>query len=405
MRVSTQMIFQSGLNNILGTQGDLVKLRDQVATQHKILQPADDPTGSGTVLRLDEQLGISDQFRKNGNDLKSRLGIAETTLSSMTDALAKARTLLVQANNGVNGEGDRKALAEQLIGIRDQLLDGMNTQDSNSDYIFSGNEGKTAPYQVIGGRYVYQGDQGKQMIQVGQQVTLNANFPGFDLFDNLNPVLSVSSTLTGGTGTVQTAIADEGQFDAFYRANYDPNNAASNTFSVSTAAGTPDTYQVTDSGGNVLATGNYVQGQPINFEGLNVSFSGAAGASADFTLNPPERDNILNVLTDYAGQLTDPSRTPDERQADAEYVQKIAEQTYNSVVSGQALIGGRVNVVDSLQDASASSDIILKKNRADIAEVDIGESVSRLAQQQTVMQASYSGFQAVNSLNLFNYIK
>lgn len=405
MRVSTQMIFQSGLTNILGSQDSLVKLRDQVSTQQRILQPSDDPTGAGTVLRLDEQLGISDQFRNNGSSLKSRLGLAETTLSSMTDTLATARTLLIQANNGVNSDDDRKALAEQVIGLRDQLLDAMNTQDANGDYIFSGNEGGTAPYQIVNGRYQYQGDQGKQMIQVASEVKLNANFPGFELFDNLAPVFSATGAMTAGGGTVTTEIADEGQFESFYRGNYDPNNPAGNTFSFTTAAGAPDTYQVTDSGGNVLASGNYVPGEPINFNGLNVTLDGAAGASADVTLDPPKRDNILNVLTDYAGYLTDPTRTADQRQADAQYAQNIAGQTYDSVVGGQAQIGGRVNVIDNLSNSSQASDIIIKSNRADIAEVDIGEAVSKLAQQQTIMQAAYSGFQMVNSLSLFNYVK
>ncbi|EKE75445.1 flagellar hook-associated protein FlgL [Gallaecimonas xiamenensis] len=405
MRISTNMIYQSGLNNILSTQELLVRLRDQASTQQRILQPADDPAGAGTVLRLTEQLGLSEQFRKNGDNLKSRFGIAETSLSSMTDALAKARTLMVQAQNGVNGPDEREALASELLGIRDHLQDLMNTQDANGDYIFSGNAGKTAPYQKIAGQYVYQGDQGRQNIQVSQGFTINANFPGFDLFDNLDPSLGATGTLTAGAGTVTTGVRDEGGFDAFYRANYDPNNPAGNTFSVTTAAGAPDTYQITDSGGTVLASGNYVPGEPIDFNGLDITLDGAAGASADITLDAPVRDNILDGLTTYAAQLSDPSRTLQQRQEDAAYIQSLAENTYNSVVSAQGIIGGRVNVLDNLSSSSEAMDVVLQSNRADIAEVDIAETVSKLAQQQTVMQAAYSGFQVVNSLTLFDYVR
>ncbi|WKE66716.1 flagellar hook-associated protein FlgL [Gallaecimonas kandeliae] len=404
MRVSTQMIFQSGLTSILGSQESLVKLRDQVSTQQRILQPSDDPAGAGTVLRLNEQLTTSEQYRNNGDSLKSRLGIAETTLSGMTDTLNSIRTLLVQANNGTNGPDDRDALAQQLEGLRDQLMDAMNTRDANGDYIFSGNEGGTPPYQLINGSYVYQGDQGKQQVQVAGAVAIDANFPGYDLFDNLAPTLSAVGTLTAGAGTVSTQVVDSGQFEAFYRANYDPNNAPGNTFSVTTVAGAPDSYQVTDSGGTVLASGNYVPGQAINFNGMDITLSGAAGAAADITLQPPVKDNILNALTSYAASLRDNSLTPDQRQAAAAAVQGGAQQTYDSVVGGQATIGGRVNVIDTLQSAAEAAEVNTKQTRADIAEVDIGEAVSKLAQQQTVMQAAYSGFHLVNSLSLFNYV-
>ncbi|WP_406666971.1 flagellar hook-associated protein FlgL [Gallaecimonas sp. GXIMD1310] len=404
MRISTQMIFQSGLTNILDSQQSLVKLRDQVSSQQRISQPADDPAGAGTVLRLDNQYAVSKQYGDNGNTLKSRLGVAETTLANMTDTMNSVRTLLIQASDGVNGQGDREAIADQLEGLRDQLMDAMNTRDANGAYIFSGNQGDTAAYQLVAGKYVYQGDQGTQKIQVANAVSIDANFPGFKVFENLPPVLSASATLTGGSGTVTSDVADEGQFNNFYRSNYDPNTPAANTFSVSTSAGVPDTYQITDSGGNVLASGNYTPNQAINFNGLNITLSGAAGASADITLQPPKRDNILNVLTDYASSLRDGSLNPQQRQKAAEYVQGVAKDTYNAVVAGQSEIGGRVNVIDALQSAGESSQVNIKKTRADIAEVDIGEAVSRLVQQQTVMQAAYSGFQTVNKLSLFNYI-
>ncbi len=57
-------------------------------------------------------------------------------------------------------------------------------------------------------------------------------------------------------------MVDQGNFDNFYRNNYDP-SLASNQYTVNTIAGTPDTYEIRDGGGALLQSGDYVAGNKI----------------------------------------------------------------------------------------------------------------------------------------------
>lgn len=51
MRVSTSMIFNSGISGLLDRQSDLYKIQNQLSSGRKILSPEDDPIGASELLK------------------------------------------------------------------------------------------------------------------------------------------------------------------------------------------------------------------------------------------------------------------------------------------------------------------------------------------------------------------
>jgi flagellar hook-associated protein 1 FlgK len=77
----------------------------------------------------------------------------------------------------------------------------------------------------------------------------------------------------------------------------DPTNWTPGTFTITFPAA--NTYQVTDAGGNPVASGAYVSGSPISFNGEQVTISGTPASGDTFTLGPNSTSNIgdnTNVL-------------------------------------------------------------------------------------------------------------
>ena len=110
MRISTNMLFDKSIQSVLDNQADISDLQQQLSSGKKLLRPSDDPVGAAQVVRLDETLSKLTQYNRNNDLLKNTLEQEEAILRNMNNALNRARTLMIQAGNGILDTQDRAAL-------------------------------------------------------------------------------------------------------------------------------------------------------------------------------------------------------------------------------------------------------------------------------------------------------
>ena len=67
-------------------------------------------------------------------------------------------------------------------------------------------------------------------------------------------------------------------------------------------------------------------------------------------------------------------------------------------------LGGRLNAIDTQRGINDSFSLVMEQNRSDLEDLDYAEAVSRLQQQQLILQASQQSFMKVEGLSLFNYL-
>ncbi|WP_457666115.1 flagellar hook-associated protein FlgL [Thiolapillus sp.] len=67
-------------------------------------------------------------------------------------------------------------------------------------------------------------------------------------------------------------------------------------------------------------------------------------------------------------------------------------------------IGGRMNAIENQRGINDSFGLVMEQNRSILEDLDYGEAVSRLQQQQLILQASQQSFMKVEGLSLFNYL-
>ncbi|BEE02712.1 flagellar hook-associated protein 3 [Aeromonas dhakensis] len=402
MRITTNMVYDRNISSLNSANERLSTAYEQLMTGNKFKTAGEDPSGMSQKLALTKEIDLFKQYGVNGSLLENSLGHEETVLTALNTAMTSAQTLIQKANDSAVGYEDRQAIASELEGLQKQMFDLMNSKNSQGEYIFGGNQSKTQPFiQDASGNYIFQGDTGQRKIQVSPTVQIAANDSGFNLFE----IVPTRRTSSAGSANIQVGVADQGHFDSFYRNNYDP-SLASNQYTVNTIAGTPDTYEIRDGGGTLLQSGDYVAGNKIPFNGLELTLSlPAGGAAQNFVLDPPQNNNILDGMSDFITALRDPNITPDTFQL------KVADATAHmknarlNVDQGLGEIGGRMNGLEQVMGSNEGLSTLNQQARAKVSEADLYEVIATLSKEDAALSATQLSFSKISKLTLFDYIR
>jgi len=309
MRVSTTLIQQQGLQNILRKQADLLQVQTELSSGKKITKPSDDPSGASRVLDINEALAQITQYGENADYATQRLNLEETTLNSANIVLQRVRELSIQAaNTGANNLQSQRAIASEMSEKLKELFDYANTKDENGDYIFSGFQSKTQAFTTDGaGNYFYNGDEGQLSLQIGSSRQVESSDSGAEVFQLIregNGTFSVDANSTnGGAAKISTgSVVSPGVYQA---------QDFSIVFDEVTPATSPSTFTY-----NILndTTGTQVNAAPIAyndggviaFNGVEVEISGPPADRDVFTVNASRNQDVFTSLNNLVTSLETP---------------------------------------------------------------------------------------------------
>ncbi|MBL0488948.1 lateral flagellar hook-associated protein LfgL [Aeromonas veronii] len=183
MRISTNQIQLSMLDNLQHGFGEYARLDRQISTQKRILQPSDDPVGSVQLLGLQKEQVAMAQYQKNIANAKSQLSQGELQFETMTNMLMRLRELTQTAATGSLSDADRKAVASEVAIIKDGLLDLANARNESGSSLFTGSKvDQTALVKQASGDYSYQGDNLVREVIIANGVTVGLNQTADQLF-------------------------------------------------------------------------------------------------------------------------------------------------------------------------------------------------------------------------------
>lgn len=183
MRISTNQIQLSMLDNLQHGFGEYARLDRQISANKRILQPSDDPVGSVRLLGLKKEQVAMEQYQKNIANAKSQLSQGEIQLESMTHMLMRLRELTQTAATGSLSEDDRRAVASETAVIKDGLLDLANARNESGSSLFAGSQvNQTAIVKTPAGDYQYQGDALIREVSIAKGVTVGLNQTADQMF-------------------------------------------------------------------------------------------------------------------------------------------------------------------------------------------------------------------------------
>jgi flagellar hook-associated protein 3 FlgL len=176
----------------------------QISTGRQVNQLSDNPAAASQDVLNHVQSNQDDQFLQNNSFLQSQGQSIDSTLSSVVTAVTQAISLAVEGANGTLSDANRQAVAEQVSGIRDQVL-GLANQTYQGSYVFSGTATSTQPFvldptQPDGVKY--NGNTNVNSVEISNGQTIPINLPGSQIFTN--PAGDVLGALNGLITALQT---------------------------------------------------------------------------------------------------------------------------------------------------------------------------------------------------------
>lgn len=209
MRISTNSIFQSGINKISDLQSDQSRLQQQISTGKRILSPADDPVASARALEIQQALATNTQYANNRIIAQNQLGLVDNTLGSVSDLILSVQSTMVAAGNGSYSNSERSYMATELRGTLDQLIGLANTKDGTGHYLFSGFKNTSPAFVKSATGATYQGDNNQQLLQVSSSRQMAISDTGQNLFlANGTDVFKTLSDLANLLDTPVNTAAD-----------------------------------------------------------------------------------------------------------------------------------------------------------------------------------------------------
>jgi flagellar hook-associated protein 1 FlgK len=147
-------------------------------------------------------------------------------------------------------------------------------------------------------------------------------------------------------------------------------------------------YQVTDSGGALVASGNYTSGSPISFNGLQVTVSGTPTNSDTFTVGPNstantgDNTNALAMINAMSSKLLDGNTAS-------------LNDAANNLVSATGVLTQQAQANASAQQTVNQSATDARNN---LSGVNLDEEAAKMLQYQQAYQACAQMIQASNTV-------
>ena len=176
IRSTTSMTARGILADISLANQRLSKTQEKLSSGKELNRPSDNPSAVGRAIQLRREMEATQQYETNATQAQGWSDVTDSALSSVSDALQRARELTVQAANDTSGPESRQAIAEELK----QLIDTVKTAGNASyggRFVFSGSKTDTRPY-TMGADDTFAGNSDAVLREIGPGVALQVNVPG-----------------------------------------------------------------------------------------------------------------------------------------------------------------------------------------------------------------------------------
>lgn len=187
-RVTHLTAQRSSLANLQVNLAKMTDLQQRMSGGKVITKPSDDPAGTASALRLRGDQRATQQYARNADDGIGWLTTVDSSLQTAVANLRQARNLTVQgASSGTASAVTREAIATELEGLRDSLLEQANASYLGRS-VYAGTSDAGAAYTVTvaadGTRsYAWTGsDTGSVQRRIGPAVTVRADGDGTAVF-------------------------------------------------------------------------------------------------------------------------------------------------------------------------------------------------------------------------------
>ncbi len=179
MRVTTSMYYDNIYgNNNSKLSKELFDVNRQIASGLKIQYAKDGVQTFTETMRLDNEMTTLGQIKKSTKSGQKMANQTDTVMNEFETSMNRMRTLLINAANGSQSNTSLDAIADELRGIKKNLISLANTS-INGQFLFAGSATDVKP---ISGNGTYNGNNIAMNAFVGSNNKQQYNLSGANLF-------------------------------------------------------------------------------------------------------------------------------------------------------------------------------------------------------------------------------
>lgn len=311
MRISSQQMFNIARKSMADVSESVMNTQEQMSTGKRVLTPADDPVASTRILQLTDELSNIDQYMKNIDIAQNNIALEEALLNNVTGIVQRMQELAVAAGNTASlTANEYRAMASEVSTRLDELVNVLNTQNANGDYIFGGYKSSDKPFvgdSLTG--FSYRGDEGQQFIKIANNTSLAATDSGKELFVDVDSAEKTVNTYPSpgnqSDPPVQISIGqivDQAEYEKFYPEDIVITfNADSNL----TPPGKNFTATERSTGRVIVANQAHISGEDITLRGVRFKIVGSPESGVPAT--PATRFFGNDSIPTFTANFTPPN--------------------------------------------------------------------------------------------------
>ena len=410
-RVSTANQYDTALRNIGQRHTSLSNLQENLTSGKRVVRPSDDPVSAAQAERAINRLARIQTEQRALETQRNAIAQAESALGDAIGLMQNFRELTVSAGGGTLTPNDRATIANQLQGLREQIVEVANRKDTNGlpllgalgsalapflgplsttpDYSFSGLPGQTSSTGVtIPG--MLDGDSAF-MFNPQRDGVYNATVSAIPNTRQLttSAVTPVDKSLvTGDNYTITFSAVGPGATPGTSTATYTLTNTTPGAISAPVTV--PD----------------YPSDKPLTIAmtdvpGLSFTITGNPANGATITLQPSP--SIFSTLDSAIRDIRD---APNSNAA----IQAVGQALANMDIGMERLhnmrgyAGELLNRADRITGDQEKRSIQLEGDRSRAEDLDMIKGISDFQNQQVGYEAALKSYAQVQKLSLFNFI-
>ena len=413
-RVSTASQYQNLTSNLMRKQGELNQTNGQLSSGKRVETAGDDPVSSVTIQNYRQQLTQIDQYNSAITLANNRLQTMETAIAGVEDNLGATKQKVLGMINGAMASNDRTAFKDELISLRDGLLELANSRDEAGNYVFAGNQSDTKPFmEATDGSMDYHGDSQSRYAQIDKSVNVKTSLPGDQLFTDVpnsygdyRPVFSDGAggltdgsklhLLSATTTDFSTAEDIQVSFKESDKVDKDGNKVMQ--------------YSLNIGGKDVVTGERYDPKQGIVYKDpavadsatLNLKF-GDISSGDNISLKPAQTINIFDSIQSAIDNAERPTSSP-AAEANLQRVIDDLDSGFVHMNQQRSEVGTIMQQVDRQLEQHLDFELTLNQAQSGLEDLDYSKAIMDMNQQMMALQASQQAFGQTKQLSLFNYI-
>jgi len=410
-RLGTANAYDTALRNIMDRQSSLAGLQENLTSGKKVVRASDDPTGAAQAERAITRLARIQTDQRALESQRNSIAQAESTLADVNDALQNFRELAATAGNASHTALERKSIADQLSGYRDQIFAMANRKDTNGLPLFSALGSALAPFvgpQALPQDYTFAGLPGQV---ASNEVSIPYALDGDRAFMHLparDGVYNVTlSNVTAPAHEIRTSGVTLTNPALVSGSAYAISITGVDTTSVpGTTTVTYDIAENPNVTGPFSGTASYPSNTAANIAvtqipGLSLSIQGAPVVGDVMSIDP--KPSVFSVLDDAIRGIGNATDSNAAMQAVGQALNNI-DLGMSQISSARGQAGDLLNRADRISANQDKRSIQVEGDRSRAEDLDMVKGVSDFQNQQTGYQAALQSYAQVQKLSLFNFI-